>query len=198
MSDYVLMAPFEDEYSSMSDYDINDPTDGLKLSETDITPQIAGQWLYNVKAFRWTRVITNDEIQSGTTVENLYAVDPNIFPPIAINDLKVNPQLHFYNISPPSPPQPYLKASTNNDLTYYTGSGLANRYLEPFAFIKNRLRWCVGIGIYVQEEGVVATINASLTEVYTKFEYPSDRSVFPYDPNTIVENTYTITDTFYP
>jgi hypothetical protein len=186
------MSPVGYGYSSMSDEEINDPYYGHTLSATDITPQIAGQWLYNVKGFRWTRVIAGDDPQTGTVVENLYAVNPISFPPPALNDLKINPQLRFYEQYAPNQ---YLKASTNNDLYYYsTGSSLSTRYLETFSFIKNQSRWCVGVSKTITTQVTEVIVDATLTQAYTKFTYANGG---PYDPNTVVENFYDITDTFY-
>ena len=187
------MPPVGDGYSSISDDDFN----GLITSEP-ITIQTAAQWLYNVKGFSNRRVVSNSDtsnldphpIASDETIDYI-ATNLSL---VAINDLKSNPQLRFYE---PNQPNQYLKASVNNSLYYYTTNSL-DQELEPYFFVKKGPNWYAGISNYAGGEGAVVTITASLIppELYTKFEYPTTEA--GYDVGTIVENTFTITDTFYP
>jgi len=192
MSEYILMPPVGDGYSSISDDDFDD------LITSQINIQIAAQWLYNVKGFSNRRVVSNSDTSNldphpPAEDETIDYIATNLFS-VAINDLKSNPQLRFYE---PNQPNQYLKASVNNSLYYYTTNS-PDQELEPYFFVKKGPNWYAGISNYAGGEGAVVTITASLIppELYTKFEYPTTEA--GYDVGTIVENTFTITDTFYP
>lgn len=194
MTDYCLMAPKDSDgatefYSSIS----KDDFDGLiaegKLYPSEITPQIAGQWLFNVKAFTVTTVTSNPSNPTSTNPPLGTRIEDHI----CEEDLKSNPQLQFYE---PDTEVQHLKVSINNNLRY-SGDGASSNFLERFFFVKRLNSWYVGIGNYETDEGAEIDISANLNELYLKYTYSAGSNSSGRDDGTVIENTYEITETFY-
>ena len=188
--DYCLMAPKEDTFSSISDVDFAT----LKVSE--ITPEIAGQWLFNVKGFSIDYLLVRkssdpevpDEVITG---ENTALVLTNPYTG-ETEGLRTNPQLRF--IAAYAEDQK-LNQNTNNDLIYSLGGELGYdfRVLELFYFVKNRDKWYVGRKDYSDSAHtyeISATLYSLTTSVTSFFE---DAAIISEKD----QQTYTITETFY-
>jgi hypothetical protein len=138
------MPPVGDEYSSISQADFD------LLVTSEITPQIAGQWLYNVKQFTRTimqPVYPATDPPTAEPVTYYYtACDPLVFPAVLISDHHTNPQLRFYDQR--------LRASTNCTVKYglsdVPNSTLnAAPYLINIYFVKKEKIWYVGAPSYL-------------------------------------------------
>jgi len=194
MSDYCLMAPKDPDgatefYSSISSEGFAGLSAEGKLYPSEITPQIAGQWLFNVKAFTVTTVKSNPSNPTSTNPPLGTRTEDHI----CEEDLRSNPQLHFYE---PDTEVQHLKVSINNNLRY-SGDGASSAFLESFFFVKRLNSWYVGIGSYVTEEGAEVEISADLNQLFIKYTYSAGSNSSGLDDGTVIENTYEITETFY-
>ena len=92
--DYCLMAPKEDAFSSISD------TDFATLKVSEITLAVAGQWLFNVKAFSIERHTIVDYVDPATTDLDYTTTIEVSMPEISFSGakqgLRLNPQLEFF------------------------------------------------------------------------------------------------------
>jgi len=177
MSDYCLMAPKDDGYSTFSDEDFATFFAEGFIAPFEITPQIAGQWLFNVKSFRKHTVYHRqygDEIQ-----DKVYTI---------VSDLKSDPPLNFENLYDKS----LLVVKHNNDFRYLQSGGVyPTQELGGAAFFKHRTKWYYGVGNYVTEEGAKWEFSVSMSEIKTKIT-----QTFPYGGDDI-DSTITILSTFY-
>jgi hypothetical protein len=176
-------------YSSISEEDFAGLSAEGKLYPSEITPQIAGQWLFNVKAFTEKTVKSNPSNPTSTNPPLGTRTEDHI----CEEDLRSNPQLNFYE---PDAEKQHLKVSINNNLRY-SGDGSSSTFLESFFFVKRLNSWYVGIGNYVTEEGAEVEISADLNQLLIKFTYSAGSNSSGLDDGTIIDKTYEITETFY-
>jgi hypothetical protein len=191
MSDICLMAPVGGKYSNISKADF----DALLVSE--ITPQIAAQWLYNVKAFNFSferTLYPSDpadlpEDLSGSFDAELYL---DQFPEYPFpQDLKSNPPLEFYPQY--SEEAQRLKPKVFNDRLYVLDNSPANinNYLRSFYCVKRLDKWYIGVesAIYsLTSNSISATMDSIIWSFSDIF-----RDSRPFDQTS----TYTITETTY-
>lgn len=179
------MPPVGDEYSSISQADFD------LLVTSEITPQIAGQWLYNVKQFTRTVMepifpVPTPPAPTEAPVTYYYtALTGFAFPPQERINHKKDPQLRFYE---PDEPQQHLKVSIQNGVYYAESDDPSNpitayidSYLYSYCFVKKEDKWYVG-----------SQLASAITA--TMYELTSTQTIGA-ETNTI---TSVITQKFYP
>jgi len=198
------MAPVGDGYSNISD------TEFATLLAYEITPQIAAQWLYNVKSFRFESEITKDYVSPppSDVTENVewnYQIWSN--DGVVYGGLKVRPLLRiltpdYFNIPPDTPPieeydntNYYLKPTVKNDWIWYDPTNLAvtNSHLDIFYFVKKQNQWYIGVKEVIYSGFTYTSINATIDTITVSSVDASDSG---YVTNYYA-NTYTITETTY-
>jgi len=177
MSDFCLMAPKGDGYSTFSDEDFATFFAAGLIAPFEITPQIAGQWLFNVKSFRDYTVFHEE---AGDRIVDRVNT--------AVGDLKSNPPLNFENLYDRS----LLVVNSENKFRYTTPSLVgANLALQGYFFFKHRTKWYFGIGNYVTEEGAKYEFSATMNEIQINAIQTFDFGHVDFD------QTLTILSTFY-
>jgi hypothetical protein len=202
--DYCLMAPYSPKYSNISEEDF------ALLITHEITPQIAGQWLYNVKSFRFESEITRDYFDPSTPdeTENVeWNYEIWSYDGVTYGGLKIRPLLRiltpdYFDISPDVLPieefdntHYYLKPSISNEWLWYDPTELANinQYLGIFYFFKRLDKWYIGVKEVIYSGSTYTSISATMDTITTSSVDASDSG---YVTNYF-SNTYTITGTTY-
>ena len=197
------MAPYSPKYSNISEEDF-----ALLLTH-EITPQIAGQWLYNVKSFRFnghTLIDFTDPATPDTEEDNVANYEVHSYDGVTYGGLKIWPLLRiltpdYFNISPFVLPVEefdnthyYLKPPIRNDWLWYDPTELANinEYLGIFYLFKRLDKWYIGVKGYSQYNFNYTSINATMDTITT-----TSVDSFYSSKTYYYSNTYTITGTTY-
>ena len=197
MPDFCLMAPKDDAYSNVSDEDFN-RLFGEGYAYTEITPQIAGQWLFNVKALNFRSYLKYTRNNSEPIEDDITEEDKNATftsPPIlfferprpfflGFNPLRIYPKSSVPEIGPFGPPYSSEEEFALFGPDYYS-----------FTVCKKLDKWYLGnsspllFGIPSMPVGITATMD--------KIVMTQSGSTSIFYESYLKELTYTVTDTYY-